>query len=68
MALATQLRVAFAQINMYGNTIIVIPHATRLAPGSKIQILAAKPIGIQGILCLWTAGKYANNTVIQSTL
>ena len=61
--LATHVRVAVAIINMYGKTIIVIIQGMTLASGEIIHMLPARPIGIQGVLRAWTAGRYARRRV-----
>ena len=66
--LATQVRVAVAIINMYGNIIMVIIQGTILASGDMTHMLPARPIGIHGVLRAWTAGRYARRSVTHSVV
>ena len=55
--LATQFLVTFEITSRYGSMIMVVIQGIRLALGSIKNKLAARPIGIYGILLINVAGK-----------
>ena len=55
--LATQFLVTFEITSRYGSMIIVVIQGIKLALGSIKNRLAARPIGIYGILRINVAGK-----------